>query len=72
MHTYATTKELKKKPFKINSWNIIQTVRIQVSVITEKKLKKEHFLPEKTCLLGNFCVHFESLLGREYTYVWHD
>ena len=65
MHTDATTKELKKMTFRINSPNIKQEIGIQLTFITEKKLQKEHFLAKKQCLLGELCVHFEPLLGRE-------
>ena len=57
VHKHATTKELKKMAFRINSWNIKQVIGIQVTFITEKKLQKEHFLAKRHCLLGNLCVH---------------
>ena len=50
MHSYATTKELKKKAFTINSQNLKQAIGIQVTFILETKLKKiflakyNHFL----------------------------
>ena len=72
MDIYATTKELKKKAFRINSRNIKQTINIQVTFITEKKFQKEHFLAKKHCLLGDLYVHFEPLLGWECTYLCYD
>ena len=63
MHTYATTKELKKMTFRMNSRNIKQAIGIQMTFISEKKLQKEHFLAEEHCLFGNLCVHFEPLSG---------
>ena len=57
--------------FRINSRNIRQAIGIQVTFITERKLQKEQFLAKKHCLLGNLCVHFEPLLERECTYVYH-
>ena len=43
MHTYATTKELKKKAFRINSQNIEQVIGITVTFISEIKPQKEGF-----------------------------
>ena len=63
VHTYAPTKELKKKAFKINSRNITQAIGIQVTFMTEKELQKEQFLAKKHCLLGDLYVHFEPLFG---------
>ena len=40
MHTYATTNELKKKAFTINSHNKNKEIDIQVSFILESKLQK--------------------------------
>ena len=48
MHTYATTKELKKKVFKINGRNIKQAIDVEVTFMMEKELQKEHFLAKKT------------------------
>ena len=72
VHTYATTKEMKTMAIRINSRNIKQTIGIQVTFITEKKLQKELLLAKKHCLLADLCVHFELLLGWECTYVCHD
>ena len=72
MHTYATTQELKKMAFRINSRNLKQAIDIQVTFITEKKLQKEHFLAKKHCLLGDLCVYVEPLLRWKCTYVCHD
>ena len=58
--------------FRINSQNIQQTFRIQVTFISEIKPQKERFLDQYDCFLRNFCVHVEPLLGWEYAYVWHD
>ena len=70
--TYTTTKELEKKAFKINSWNIKLATDIQVTFMIEKKLQKEHFLVKNYCLLSELCVHFKLLLGLECTYLYHD
>ena len=43
VHSYATTKELKKKAFTINSQNLKQAIGIQVTFILETKLKKIFF-----------------------------
>ena len=43
VHTYATTKELKKKEFKAKEQNIKQTIGIQVTLILEIKLQKYIF-----------------------------
>ena len=72
VHTYATSEEIKMMAFRVNSRNIKQGIGIEVTFIMETKLQKEHFLPEKYCLSGDLCVHFESLLGWKCTYVCHD
>ena len=69
---YVTAKKLKKKAFRINSQNIKQAIGIQVTIITEIRLQKKHFLAKKHSLLVNLGVHFESLLGSEYVYICHD
>ena len=43
LHWYATTKELKKKPFTIHSQNLKQTIGVQVNFIFELKLPKNIF-----------------------------
>ena len=67
LHRYATNKEMKTMAFRINSRNIKQAISMQVTLITENNLQKEHFLAKKHCLLGDLCVHFELLLGWECT-----
>ena len=47
IHTYATTKEMKTMPFRINSQNIEQGFGIQLTFITEKNPEKERFLAKK-------------------------
>ena len=39
---------MKMKAFTVNSQNIKQVIDIQVTLISEKKLQKEHFLAKKT------------------------
>ena len=68
---YATTKELKKMAFKINTQNIKQKFGIKLTFISEIKPRKECFLAKQDCFLGDLCVHFEPLLGWEYAYVCH-
>ena len=72
MHTYATTKELKKEAFKINSQNIEQAIRILVTFISEIKLQKENILAKADCFFVDLCIHSEPLLGWEFAYVYHD
>ena len=72
MSTYATTKELKKMEFKINSQKIKQIVGIQVIFISEVKPRLERFLAKYDRFFRDLCVHFEPLLGWEYAYVYHD
>ena len=48
MHTYATTNELKKMAFRINSQNVEQVFGIQVTFISEIKPQTERFLENKT------------------------
>ena len=72
MDTYATTKEPEKKTFKTNSRNGKQSIGIEVTFIIEKKFQKIHFLAKIPCLLGDLCVHFETLLGWECTYLCHN
>ena len=72
MPTYATTIKLKKVAFKINSQNIKQNVGMQVTFISEIKLRLERFLVKYDCYFGDMCIHFEPLLGWEYAYVCHD
>ena len=72
MHTYATTKKLKKIPFRINSQNIKQRVFTRVTFISEIKPQKKGFLAKYVRFFRDLCVHFEHLLGLEYAYVCHD
>ena len=46
---YATTKELKKKAFRINIQNMQQTIGILVTFIWEIKLQKENVLAKSDC-----------------------
>ena len=71
MHTYATTKELKEKVFRITSRSTKKAIFIEVTLISEKILQKEHLLAKKHCLLGNFCVHFENPFRWDCAYVCH-
>ena len=43
LHTYAKTKELRKKAFKTKGENIKQTIGIQVTFILEIKLQEYAF-----------------------------
>ena len=61
VHMYATTKELKKISFKVNSRNIKQTFGKQVAIIFEIKPQKERFLAKYDCFFRNLCIHFEPL-----------
>ena len=72
MHMYATTKELKKKAFRINSQNIEQAIGILMTFISEIKLQKENILAKFDYLFVNLHVHLEPLLGWECAYVCHD
>ena len=73
MLTYATTKELQKIAFRINSQNIKQRVGIQVTFISEKTpQKKKVFLTKYDLFFGDLCAHFEHLLGLECAYVCHN
>ena len=65
---------MKTMAFRINSQIIKQAFGIPVTFITEIKPQKERFLAKKkkNILFGNFYVHFELLLGWEYTYVSYD
>ena len=69
--TYAMTKELKNKAFRINSQNKKRAIDKEVTFISEIKLQKEHFLSKRHCLLGDLRVHFEPLLGWKCTYICH-
>ena len=67
---------MKKNAFKINGQNIKQTIGIQVTFITEKKLQIENVCEKFECLFvdcffANLCVHFERLLEWESAYVCH-
>ena len=55
----------------VNSHNINLAICMQVTFISENKLKKNHFSSKYVCFFGNLCVHFEPLLGWEYAYVCH-
>ena len=68
---YATTKELKKKAFRVNSQNIEQAIKILVIFILEINLQKERFLAIYDGFFRDLCVHFESLLRWECAYVCH-
>ena len=72
MHTYATTKELKKIAFRTNSKNIKRRVGIQVTFISGIKPQKKGFLAKYDRFFGDLCVHFEHLLELECAYVCHD
>ena len=73
IHTYATTKELKKIALRINIQNIKQRVGIQVTFILEiKPQKKDVFQQNMTVFFGDLCVYFEHLLRQECGYVCHD
>ena len=54
---------MKTMSFRMNSQNVRQAIGIQVTFNMKQKLEKEHFLAKKYCLLGDFCVRFELLLG---------
>ena len=69
VHTYATTQELKKKAFRLNSQNIKQKFGVQVTFILEIKPQKESLLAKYDCHYGDLCVHFEPLLRWESEYV---
>ena len=71
-HTYATTKELKKKVFTVKSKNIKQTIGIQLNFILENKHQKEHIFNQNTVIFSKICVHFEPLLEWESAYVCHN
>ena len=54
VHTYATTKELKKKTFTINSLNINQEISIQVTFIFDINSLKHIFYQNMTIFLVNY------------------
>ena len=58
--------------FRISSLNSKQPIGIQVTLITEPKLQKEPFLAKKYSVLGDLYVHFEPLLGWEWTCACHN
>ena len=72
MHAYATTKELKKKPFRIHSQIIKKTIGVQVTFISEVRLQKENFLAICDSFFRDLRIHFESQLGWEYAYVYQE
>ena len=41
LHTYALTKDLKKKTFVVKIWNVKQAIGIQMTFILENKHQKE-------------------------------
>ena len=54
VHIYATTKELKKKAFKINSHNIKKEIGMQVTFIMGNNLQKEHFSSKNIAFLATY------------------
>ena len=68
MHTYATTKELKKKAFTIKIRNIKEAINIQVTLISEVK----HQIKIRPFFFGRLCGHFETLLGLESAHACHN
>ena len=61
VHTYSTTKELKKMVSMINSQNIKQKFGIQMTFNSEIKPQKECFLIKYDCFFEDLCIHFEPL-----------
>ena len=59
MHAYATTKELKKKPFRIHSQIIKKTIGVQVTFISEVRLQKENFLVICDSFFRDLRIYFE-------------
>ena len=72
MHTYATTKELKEREFKAKRENIKLTTGIQLTFISKKKLRKQHFLAKYDHFLSADVSFFEALLGWEFAHVCHN
>ena len=60
---YATTKELKKKAFRINTQNIEQAIGLLVDIHFGNKSLKRKFLAKYDCYFTDLWVHFELLLG---------
>ena len=58
---YATTKEVEKISFKINSQNIKQKFGKQATLILEIKPQKERFLAKSDCFFRDLSVHLEPL-----------
>ena len=56
LHTYATTKELKKMALKINSQNIKQTFETQAIFISEIKPRPECFFKQNMTVFSETCV----------------
>ena len=69
---YATTKELKKTTFRINTQNIKQAIDIQITFTSEIKLQKEHVLAKSDCFFDDLCIYLEPLLRWECAYVRQD
>ena len=59
MDVYATSMDLKEQAFRAKGKNIKQTIGIQVTLILESKLQKEHFLEKDDC----FLVVYASILN---------
>ena len=74
VHLYATTKQLEKNAFTINSQNTNQEICIQVTFSLEIKLQKYVFLAKYDHFLtaNVLTVFFEPLLGWECAYVFNN
>ena len=59
MHMYATTKELKKKAFRVKRQNIKWAIGIQVTFISENK-HKNIFYQNTTIFLANYASIFHT------------
>ena len=57
---------MENKAFTVNSHNIKQVTGIQVTFISENKLKKYD------CFYGDLCVCFELMLAWECAYACYD
>ena len=65
---YATTKEMKTMPFRINNWNTKKAIGIQVTCITERRLQKELILAKKTLSFRPLMCPFRTPVRME-TYI---